>query len=284
MDLTTFENLIEVFNSHGGREINITGGEPLLHPKIHALLRACDNARSAVTLSTNGLLLRRILNTPSQFKINTIKISIHSVASDAGSKELLGRGWDYGKVRSNIVHARSLNYNVILNYTLTKQNLQHLPDILKECSALDVDLKIIDLGEIDLRPPHVRDKTRQYFVRNYVDPKGIVPLLDSYATFVGVERDRTGNDIAVFKSASGRTILLKDRNNGKLHTEMCNGCKLRPSCSEGVFALRVNTSGEYMPCLLRADLAMTSSRRHDALVGYDDIEELMSSCVERMVS
>ena len=51
---------IKYFRKLGFREVNISGGEPLLYPKIFDLIRFCKRLGLYTTVNTNGLLIPKI--------------------------------------------------------------------------------------------------------------------------------------------------------------------------------------------------------------------------------
>lgn len=57
--------------------VTITGGEPILHPDIHDLIRLSSKKASNVILSTNGILLEIIENILMNFSNITLAISLH---------------------------------------------------------------------------------------------------------------------------------------------------------------------------------------------------------------
>ena len=51
---------IKYFKNLGFKEVNISGGEPLLYPKIFDLIRYCRSLGLYITVNTNGLLIPKI--------------------------------------------------------------------------------------------------------------------------------------------------------------------------------------------------------------------------------
>lgn len=283
MDVGTFENILHSFSRIGGRELNITGGEPLLHPQIRDIFSKLEG-NIYTTLSTNGLLMEKVFKEYKEFSINQFKVSLHSVNSTPDMKDFLGKGWDYPKLRENIQLVKSLGYDVILNYTLTSKNFFDLERVIEESIVLDTDLKIIDLGEVTHHPKHALNRDEIFFRENYVSPELVVGILDKYSRFEKEVKDKVGNFIQLYKTDAGKSILLKDKNMGKLHTRMCEGCDKKEICNEGVFALRLNTNGTFMPCILNDGHNVQSNESYTSSVAADKIYADMVLAISNQIN
>lgn len=252
MDPTVFAKLLDAFEEIGGREVNVTGGEPLLHPNIVDMLGGIGERPYELTLSTNGLSLARLLRAGRRFGIDQFKISLHTIREDEAAYELLGRAWNYRRLRKNIQAVRAGGYRIILNYVLTQQNLEDLPFVLDEALELGVDLKIIDLETTDHTPDHAEHRGSDYFTTNSVAVQSAVDMIGSRADFTEVVQGKVGSSLLRY-TAGESTILVKNPALGKFETAMCTDCPKKSYCAEGVFALRVNANGTYKPCLIRDD-------------------------------
>ncbi len=60
MGLEEYGNVIDVFLEKGGKQINLIGGEPLLHPKIRDILRFNKEKDIKTTIYTNGKFIDKI--------------------------------------------------------------------------------------------------------------------------------------------------------------------------------------------------------------------------------
>ena len=63
----------------GGAQLNLTGGEPLLHPRLWTILEAIDRRKTRVILNTNGLLAHRLLDRSTLAPIDALFVSLHTV-------------------------------------------------------------------------------------------------------------------------------------------------------------------------------------------------------------
>jgi cyclic pyranopterin phosphate synthase len=252
MDPGVFASLLDAFGVLGGKEVNITGGEPLLHPRLLEMLRGVGERSYEVTLSTNGLALSRLLKTEEKFGIDQFKISLHTTRQDETAYRLLGRAWNYRRVRENVREIHERGYRVILNYVMTRENLEDLPFVIDEAVSLGVDLKIIDLETTDHTPGHAAQRGEDYFALSSVAVQQAVEMVGRRASFAGLIQGKVGSSLLRYTEGD-TTILVKNPGLGKFETAMCAGCSKKSYCAEGVFALRVNANGTYKPCLIRDD-------------------------------
>jgi cyclic pyranopterin phosphate synthase len=56
------------------------------------------------------------------------------------------------------------------------------------------------------------------------------------------------------------TIEVIDASLGRHHVGQCRSCPARPRCTEGFWALRLDSAGTLAPCLLRPDLRLDITR------------------------
>ncbi len=253
MDPKVFVALLDAFEALGGTEVHITGGEPLLHPGILGMLDSVGHDRPfKVTLSTNGLALTRLIKAGRLFSIDQFKISMHTLRDDEEAHRLVGRAWNFGRLRSNIQGIRSLGYRVILNYVLTQRNLELLPLVLDEAISLGADLKVIDLETTNHTPRHAAHRGSAYFATESVAVQEAIELISVRAELVEVVQGVSGSSLLRYRE--GESIFtVKNPGLGSFETGMCVDCPYKSYCAEGVFALRVSANGTYKPCLLRDD-------------------------------
>jgi len=57
MSMEEYENAVGIFLKKGGEQINLLGGEPLLHPNLKAMLECNKNKHIKTTIYTNGSFL-----------------------------------------------------------------------------------------------------------------------------------------------------------------------------------------------------------------------------------
>lgn len=243
------EHLRSVLDSYsrlGGRYVELTGGEPLLHPRVAELVGIAHAAERHVTLCTNGLLLGRILAELRRGCIQLVKVSLHAPSNSDDARWLLGRAWDFDQVASGILRALDAGAKVQLLYTLTEVTMEGLPKVLDLALKWGVDVQLVDL--IRSRGTDMRSEL------GYLGADLLEEHVRPRAKFETCAFDRTGATLKIYRTHSGATWEVKDSRYGLFHSAMCAECALKQDCGEGVYALRMDALGGFKPCLLREDL------------------------------
>jgi GTP 3',8-cyclase len=282
MDPSTFENLVSTFEDLGGREVNITGGEPLLHPALTRILSSINNRSFRTTVSTNGFPLKRIISSAQTYDIDQFKISLHTTQSDQRAKALLGRAWNYQLLKTNIQGIRERGYSVILNYTLSNDTFADLSSVIESSIELGCDLKIIDLEEMAHAPYHNFGRLPSFFQERVISPSRAISTIERFATFDEAMNKQTGSTLFRYRTPEGTIILLKNPTEGRYLTDMCIDCSKKDICSEGIFALRVNTNGTYIPCILRQDTNIQSPDSYEYPVS--NVRDTMSKAIQQLMT
>jgi len=268
MNKDLFKNIIQAYMDIEGKEIDITGGEPLVHPEINEIMDILQVFKGHTTLSTNGMLLDKVNFDPSVIKIGETKISMHHFDEEK-AKKLMGNSYNVHRVKKNIEEHIKKGYRTILNITLTKDNIDEIPSILDWCEEIGAHAKVSDLGKTD--------ENTNYFYNHYVNPKSIEEYIISNSLSHKVLIDNAGNNLIYCERKNGIHFLIKDANAGKLHTGLCRNCIKKESCSEGIFALRVNPNGDYQPCNLCPEHNVSISR-------FENINEAQKQAIDIMFS
>ncbi|TWJ25511.1 radical SAM protein [Micromonospora endolithica] len=253
MSVGTFDRLVDAFVEIGGYEIDVTGGDPLVHPEIAGILRVLGGRRLRRALCTNGLLLDRVVPELEAGCVDEVKISVHA-SDDSVGKALLGRAWSSARLDGMLLLLQQIGVPTTMNFSVTSENFGEFDAVLEKSFEMGTNLLVIDLigTRWDLQQEELCDTSS--------DP--IIEKLSSLSTLSSVTRDRTGCRISVFKGPGGQRWMVKDVRNGLLFTGMCNGCALKKRCGEGVFVLRVDAEGAFRPCLIRPDLEVVHPIEH----------------------
>jgi molybdenum cofactor biosynthesis enzyme MoaA len=242
----TFGRLVQAFQELGGREVDVTGGDPLVHPQVGELLNNLAGARLHRALCTNGLLLSRVDKQLRRGYIDEIKLSVHA-STDAIGKNLLGPAWSASKIEQALQIAHDTALRVTMNFSVTSENLAEFDAVLDKSLKYSTDLLVIDLisTKWNLDQAGLSDTSSSI----------VLSRLAQLGRPVGVTQDRTGCALRRFEGPDGQRWLIKDVRNGLFFTGMCTGCTVKANCGEGVFVLRIDSKGTWRPCLLREDLA-----------------------------
>jgi cyclic pyranopterin phosphate synthase len=244
--LDYFQALLQAYSEIGGHYVELTGGEPLMHPKISDLLRVASAHARHLSLHTNGLELDKVTPELRAGCVQLVKLSLHAAANSDSARWLLGPAWDFERVAANISRTLETGTKVQLLYTLTEKNASVLADVLDLALEWGVDTQLVDLIP-------GRNKNTLPML-GYLGGDLLEAHVSVRADYETTVRDRTGATLKIYRTRRGATWELKDCHYGLFHSGMCDGCSLRAICGEGVYALRLDAKGIFKPCLLRGDL------------------------------
>ncbi|MDB5703278.1 MAG: cyclohydrolase subunit MoaA [Sphingomonas bacterium] len=274
MAVRNFDALAQAYAQIGGKYLELTGGEPTLHPEIDQLLRLARASGCDVILCTNGLRLDRALAAAEAQCVQLVRLSLHHDGSDPeGARRLLGKGWSFDRIERNLNKLLELDVPVQLIFTHTGANEGQLDAVLRRAFAWGVDVQVVDLI-----PSRVADSSDELGYRTGEQAELIV---SHYAQLEQTVTDRTGAILRRFKTPSGASWEVKDSHFGVLHSGMCARCSLRSKCGEGIYALRIDSLGVIKPCLLRSDLEEIMPIESTA--GHQ-IEGILEGAIMRMLA
>ncbi|WXL27414.1 radical SAM protein [Ectopseudomonas mendocina] len=165
--------------SAGIERLRITGGEPLISPKLEALLRGISQlGLEDISLTSNGQLLTRKLPLLLECGIRRLNISLDSL--DPGSFQKIARGGDLATVLEGLRAAREAGLKIKINMVpLRGQNLDQVLPMLDYCLENGFELRFIEL----MRMGHL---SRDYegFKRQFVGLDELLALIAERHQFV----------------------------------------------------------------------------------------------------
>jgi radical SAM protein with 4Fe4S-binding SPASM domain len=136
--LDPYRKMVDELREMGGTGITLTGGEPLLHPRIRELL-SYGGKHSAMSLLTNGVLLDKetasflsgLENAHIQVSIDGSRKDIHDAIRGKGAFENALKGIGY-------LQEAGLGAKINLCATIMARNLSDLPQIIDLAGKLGV--------------------------------------------------------------------------------------------------------------------------------------------------
>lgn len=130
MAAQSFKALAQAYAQIGGKYLELTGGEPTLHPEIDELLRSGRASGCEVILCTNGLRLDRTLAAAQDQCLQLVRLSLHHDGSDPeGARKLLGKAWSFERIEKNLHDLLELDVAVQLIFT-------HTPSCIRQGSPV----------------------------------------------------------------------------------------------------------------------------------------------------
>ncbi|MDP3816293.1 GTP 3',8-cyclase MoaA [Pseudomonas sp.] len=129
----------------GIERLRITGGEPLVSPKLDSFLRGVSQLGLAdISLTSNGQLLARKLPLLLECGMRRLNISLDTLDTEAFRS--IARGGDLATVLDGLQQARAAGLQVKVNMVpLRGQNLDQVLPMLDYCLANGFELRFIEL-------------------------------------------------------------------------------------------------------------------------------------------
>ena len=129
----------------GIERLRITGGEPLVSPKLDMLLRGVSQLGLAdISLTTNGQLLARKLPLLLESGIRRLNVSLDTL--DADAFRTIARGGDLATVLAGMEEALAAGLSIKVNMVpLRGQNLDQVLPLLDYCLERGFELRFIEL-------------------------------------------------------------------------------------------------------------------------------------------
>ncbi|PAU59488.1 radical SAM protein [Pseudomonas sp. PIC25] len=129
----------------GIERLRITGGEPLVSPKLEPFMRAVGTlGLSDISLTTNGQLLTRKLPLLLEAGIRRLNVSLDTL--DAEAFRHIARGGDLATVLDGLEQARVAGLKIKLNMVpLRGKNLDQVLPLLDYCLERGFELRFIEL-------------------------------------------------------------------------------------------------------------------------------------------
>jgi molybdenum cofactor biosynthesis enzyme MoaA len=149
IDVLTFKNVIKAARNIGINSIRLTGGEPLLAPKLtqELLNESIIQKYSNIILNTNGSLLTENIGWLEKFKeYFLLKISMDSICEQTFLDITNSNNKTYKRVVEGIRNASSACFKVEVNCVLNKHNVEEVPDLIAYVDKLGLDMKILDIN------------------------------------------------------------------------------------------------------------------------------------------
>ncbi|MCV9921665.1 radical SAM protein [Pseudomonas sp. BT-42-2] len=156
----------------GIERLRITGGEPLISPRLEAFLDSLAGlGLQDVSLTTNGQLLARKLPLLRAAGIRRLNVSLDTL--DAGKFRQIARGGDLASVLDGMDQARAAGMSIKVNMVpMRGQNLNQVLPLLEYCLAQGYELRFIEL----MRMGHLA-RDGNAFLQQFVSLEQLLALI-----------------------------------------------------------------------------------------------------------
>ncbi|SDQ51541.1 cyclic pyranopterin phosphate synthase [Pseudomonas sp. UC 17F4] len=156
----------------GIERVRVTGGEPLVSPKLETFLSSIANlGLDEISLTTNGQLLARKLPLLRAAGIRRLNVSLDTLDPDAFRR--IARGGDLATVLDGMSQASAAGMQIKVNMVpLRGQNFDQVLPLLEYCLAHGYELRFIEL----MRMGHLaRDSNA--FLQQFVSLEHLLQLI-----------------------------------------------------------------------------------------------------------
>lgn len=159
MDYENAKRVIDISAEMGAFMVSITGGEPLLHPKLPEIIDYAAKLQFLVHLNTNGTLPIEYFERLAKTELDSMIISFHSLNPERYER-MTGSKSPLEKVIRTIEYMReNSDVHIALKYVITAYNIGETEEILEFAESMGTSAEI--------HPVMVSPMNRETSTNNY---------------------------------------------------------------------------------------------------------------------
>jgi len=225
---------VDEFEEMGGEVLEISGGEPLLHPNILEILDYCKEKDFSTMLYTSGIARMSPLELASRINIDKVAISLEGTRKT--TKEITGKDC-YDEVKGFIGSLVKNDVDVEVYFVPMKQNYLDFKNLVKECESAGVkNIKILRL----IPQGRALDNWEKIHIPE-VELKNFVKSIYEIDTSVRIE---IGNPLKPYKNE-------------------------KMNCKAAVSICLINSMGDVYPCpALKTNSSLCGGNIHEKSLTY----------------
>ncbi len=229
------EKIAEIASKIGIEKLKITGGEPLLRKDIIEIVEKTSKHMKEVSMTTNGVLLEDCAYDLKKAGLKRVNVSFD--AFDPETFQRITNKDAYQEVKRGVITAINTGLSPVkLNMVVLKGiNDKDVPLAIEFASGVGAILQLIEFET------NVKDAKKPLFKKYHKDLCKIEEGLAKKAF-----------EIKQRKMHRRNKFILQSQNNGMAEVEVVRGMHNSIFCANCT-RLRVTSSGELKPCLLRSD-------------------------------
>lgn len=164
-----FRSIIKQGKELGISSVKLTGGEPLMHPKIKELLDIVKDEDLRLNMETNGLLLTKdICKKLAGFKKKFISVSIDSFRPEIHDN-IRGVKGSLNKSIQGIKNLLEHDIHVQIIMTIMKENYQDIEGLVKLAEELKANSVKFNIVQPTERGVNMHDSHQALSIKEYID-------------------------------------------------------------------------------------------------------------------
>lgn len=150
MPFTAFRRTVEELRGEDVFLLIISGGEPMVHPKIEAILRCAHKEFRNVLTLTNGTLMPRgaakaIEDISAEKGGFPVQISLDSIDPEANAKTRC----ENAAILENIERYYNMGANIIISAVITRFNVDTIPRTIDELSRYTSSFHLMEMQQVE---------------------------------------------------------------------------------------------------------------------------------------
>lgn len=231
-------SILQAYAAAGGKDVQLTGGEPLLNPQITDIVRKIVSMGLRAEINTNGIALTEQM--AMQLKESGLKdIKFSLPAFERMEYQRMTKHDHFDRVCENIMLAGKY-LDVRINTVATVDSMDHLDEMIAFCKSHNI--KNLALLELCYYPELI---TKTYFMEQHVDfVKEYMPIfeqkLNGKMNKLAIREDFVTPVYFIRDSESDFSISYKCAK----PVYRCEECKRCDTfCQEGIYQLRLSSGG-----------------------------------------
>ncbi len=248
-DIKLIKEVITIAARLGIDKIRYTGGEPLLVPGLNELMYHSTSLGLHTAVSTNGSMLHKYWGIFEELRQDGNPIDLR-ISLDTLEERLSAQTWRVPvavvqKTMENISEAADRRLLNRVGMVVCHENQSEVESIISYCSALRIDLKLLDLYNTDATK---EAEWRNQFYPLHLVVKRLEPIIESrrqleYTTSFGIP-------VEEITLITGIKVRVKDSTKGtRYQNSICTLCHSFP-CQEGLYTPLLSTDSRLIPCRL----------------------------------
>lgn len=219
MEYDYLNNMLNLFEKKGVKLITLNGGEPLLYPQIHLVLKKLGHSQIRTNIFSSGKGLdENIINILKEHNNINFFISLNGSSEEINSYSR--NGFDSALKAINKLTASGISYGI--NWVARHDNVCDFPNMLELCTRYKVDFLSITANKL----------TGKGKIESPVNKEDIEKL----ASFINNRKDRE-TTIHIESCFSVLSTLITGNKSGFL-----------AHCYAGISSCTVNCDKTFQPC------------------------------------